>query len=110
MKKAKQTMFRQGDVLIELIKEVPAGIEKQKSATRVVLALGEATGHHHCLETDVDDPADWWKKSDDEQYVTTTKPSKVTHQEHGTIDLPKGTFKVSRQRRYTPAGIRNVAD
>jgi len=100
--------YRQGDVLIEAIAKIPKDAQRQKSANRIVLALGEATGHHHALET-TDDPADWWKCGD-EQYVTLAQPARLTHQEHAIVELPVGTFRVTRQREYTPEAIRNVAD
>lgn len=40
-------MFRQGDLLIQKVSEMPKG----KKLKTNLLALGEATGHHHKLET-----------------------------------------------------------
>lgn len=103
-------MYRQGDVLIELVDAVPEAV-KQKKSRRIVLASGEATGHHHALE--MDDPAVWWKRGEgltEEKFVQLTRPARVTHQEHATIELPAGTYRVTRQREYSPEAIRNVAD
>jgi len=115
-----QNHYRQGDVLIERINKIPTTAVKQKRSRRILLAHGEVTGHHHCLE--VSDPADWWK--DGEIPTTNEKPSflagalflslpaggAVVHQEHSKIELPPGNFKVTRQREYSPEAIRNVAD
>ncbi len=103
----KLTLFRQGDVLIERVASVPTEAQKLKSSKRITLALGEATGHHHTLECD--DPADWWKRGD-EQFVSLSSTSILTHQEHAPIDLSPGIYRVTRQREYSPEAIRNVQD
>jgi hypothetical protein len=48
MKTTKQ--YRQGDVLIERVSKIPSSAKKQKSGPRVILALGEVTGHHHSFD------------------------------------------------------------
>lgn len=55
----KNKHYRQGDVLIERIDSIPAEATRQRKSCKIILAHGEVTGHHHCLE--VSDPADWWK-------------------------------------------------
>ena len=104
----KQKHYRQGDVLIERVGQIPAEAVKQKSATAITLALGEVTGHHHDLVTEKD-PADWWKLGED-QFVSVAEKATVTHQEHAPIELPPGNYRVTRQREYSPEAIRNVAD
>ena len=110
-------MFRQGDVLIELIETIPADAAKQKKARKIILAHGEVTGHHHALE--IADPADWWKTPETkasttglagEIFLQVKQAAEVTHQEHATIPLPPGNYRVKRQREYSPEAIRNVAD
>jgi hypothetical protein len=120
MKKIQPTHFRQGDVLIERIDQIPAKSTKQKKSTRIILAHGEVTGHHHCLE--VAEPADWWKEGEiaatnekpktlaGELFLTLPHGGVVTHQEHSKIELPKGNYRVTRQREYSPEAIHNVAD
>lgn len=96
-------------MLIEQIATIPAEAVKQPSGEKIILALGEATGHHHALETKESDPADWWKLND-EQFVSVSAAARVTHQEHATIELPAGNYRVTRQREYFPQEIRSVAD
>ena len=112
--------YRQGDVLIERVAEIPNTAEKHRKSKRIILAHGEVTGHHHALETA--DPADWWKAG--EISTANEKPSKlagelfvllpaggvVTHQEHSHINLPAGQYRITRQREYAPGAIHNVAD
>lgn len=118
--KNKTFIARQGDVLIERISKIPTTATKQKKSAHIILAHGEVTGHHHCLE--LADPADWWKEGEiaptlekpstlaGEIFVNLKVPAKVTHDEHSTIDLPVGNYRISRQREYSPEAIRNVND
>ena len=104
-----QKIFRQGDVLIRRISSIPTSAKAQKPENgRIILAHGEATGHHHSIEADA---ADWWKSADsDEQFVSVKSHTAVVHQEHAPIDLPPGKYSILRQKEYTPQQIRNVAD
>ena len=116
----KQTHYRQGDVLIEKIDRVPGTARQQPKARRLILAHGEVTGHHHELQ--VRDAADWWKEGEistanekpsqlaGEIFVSLAAGGKVTHDEHATIPLPPGTYRVMRQREYHPEALRNVND
>ena len=120
MKTTGLSHFRQGDVLIERIVRIPATAAPQKPSTRIILAHGEATGHHHALETT--DPADWWitrGTSADSQkpatlagalFVVLLTGGRVSHQEHADIQLPPGNYRITRQREYSPGSLRNVAD
>ena len=112
--------YRQGDVFIERVEEIPATAQKQETSRRVILAHGEATGHHHVLETA--DPADWWKQGKisianqipstitGELFLSLPETASVTHPEHATIELPPGKYRVTRQREYSPQAIRTVCD
>lgn len=113
-----KTHYRQGDVLIERVETIPAGLTRlpHGGPTKIILAHGEVTGHHHAVEFEGPEEAwarsaDWWKSADgNEQFLDLAKPAKVTHQEHATVELPRGKYRVTRQREYTPEAIRNVAD
>ncbi|MDE2105727.1 MAG: hypothetical protein KGL39_51360, partial [Patescibacteria group bacterium] len=94
-----KTQYRQGDLLIETVGSIPADAVPHPKSKSILLAHGEATGHHHTLE--LDDPADWWKLGE-EKIVKVATVARITHQEHRTILLPAGTYKVRRQREYTP--------
>jgi hypothetical protein len=100
-------LYRQGDVLIEQIAEIPRSAKRSKG--KIVLAHGEATGHAHTIEDR--DSADWWVLPDGEQqYLEVAKGAEVVHQEHSTIALPAGRYRVTRQREYSPEAIRVMAD
>lgn len=105
-----KNLYRQGDVLIERISAIPATAQRvdKTKHDRIILAHGEATGHHHSLDIDA---ADWWKSADDaQQYIAVASPTEVVHQEHAAVKLPRGKYRVTRQREYSPEAIRRVAD
>lgn len=109
--KMKKILFRQGDVLIEAIPSLPANLKKiDRENGRVILAHGEVTGHHHSL---INEHVDLFETAD-EAGVTYLEVrdavAALTHQEHATINLPPGNYRVLRQREYHPQEIRRVAD
>ena len=106
----KRMQFRQGDVLIERIaSKNPTGTESPVEAVsgRLVLAYGEATGHSHSLD------AGSGTLTLDEggvMFLTVEELTAVEHQEHNPVTLEPGTYRVTRQREYTPERIVNVSD
>ena len=101
-------LYRQGDVLIEQVHVLPKKLVPQVPDTGLlVLARGEATGHHHSI------PASAGTLQTDEggvMYLTIEELTEVRHQEHAPIPLAPGFYRVRRQREYTPEAIRSVAD
>jgi hypothetical protein len=102
----KNKVYRQGDVLITPINEIPSGL---KRTNKVTLAFGEVTGHHHTIydsgcvgyANEIEGLA---------AYLDVESDCNLTHQEHDTITIPPGKYKVTRQVEYTPAALKNVAD
>src|SRR5260370_37380808 len=98
-------MFRQGDVLIVPIAEdqVPGPVlaraaEPRDGRGRMILALGEVTGHAHAVLGRGDlFPAPLLTEP---AYLRLPEGGKVVHEEHATIPLPPGWFRVIRQREY----------
>jgi hypothetical protein len=106
-------MYRQGDVLLIPVSSelMPAGARPvpRGAQGRLLLALGEATGHAHAVAArDAEllaDPADV-----DRRFLRIVSTSLLTHEEHRAIPLPPGLYRVARQREYSPDVIRHVAD
>lgn len=104
-------MYRQGDVIVIPVKK---GAVDKKMAEEVkpvggklILAEGEATGHHHAI------PAgrhNHLYQTAAGMLMTLAYAAKLTHQEHGEIDLPAGEYKVLRQREWVQGKERNVQD
>ncbi len=103
-----QKIYRHGDVLIVAVDEIPDGAKKASGKNgKIILAWGEATGHHHAIA------ADPWAQGfmvKDELYLNLKKPAKLTHQEHATIELPKGKFRVIHQVEYSRKELQRVID
>lgn len=96
-------MYRQGDVLLTKIEELPEGLTQHHSP---VIAEGEATGHQHSLVAG--------KVLQDAQgslYLAVYQSTQVVHQEHYPISLEPGYYRVIRQREYVAPDIdRTVRD
>lgn len=111
------TQYRQGDVLIESTSaNVPSSATEIAMQGRVVLALGEVTGHAHAIYPTVGKPlpAKLWDAGA-ERYLQVLERCTLRHEEHAAITLEPGTYRVSKfgigtQREYSPEELRSVAD
>lgn len=103
-------IYRQGDVLIERVESIPDTERRIRRKGKIILALGEATGHHHRIEkgkvTAYSNP-----KSPEVSYLDIANAvALLEHEEHETIALPPGKYRIGRQREYSPQEIRRVQD
>lgn len=103
-----QRIYRQGDVLLIAVDQIPAGTTPVPSTIpgRHVLAFGEVTGHHHSIA--VADAT--LARTAEDVFLRIMTATPLEHQEHVAIDLPVGNYRVVIQREYSPEAIRNVAD
>ncbi|WP_461110527.1 hypothetical protein [Streptomyces calidiresistens] len=112
-------MYRQGDVLLVPIGAGPADGEPPAAAAglpvrprdgrgRMVLALGEATGHAHAVLG----PGELrgGARPEDASVLHLPEGGRLVHEEHRTLSLPRGWYRVIRQREYVPGAVRIVAD
>jgi hypothetical protein len=103
-------MYRQGDVLIIPIGALPEGlVPGPRDGGRMVLARGEATGHAHVI-TGPDVVLLAAADDIDQLFVEIVTKARVVHEEHGSITVPAGAYRVVRQREYIPGDYRYVAD
>lgn len=100
------TQYRQGDVMLLKVAELPRGAQKQVPGERIVLAYGEVTGHAHAVPTE----HAVLYRAEDATYLNVLQPTGLTHEEHTRIDLQPGVYRVVLQREYTPERNRLVAD
>ena len=108
----KQLMFRQGDVALVRVDDIPADAQPCVIKGDVILAYGETTGHAHRLEQDTVKPfakGGVWEPSA-ERFIQALDGATLRHEEHGAIPIPAGKYRVIQQVQYTPEAIRNVAD
>jgi hypothetical protein len=105
-------MFRQGDVLIEVVAAIPADARahpRKPDNGRVILAYGEVTGHAHAIDARL---AEAFGPSDDAFWVAVKPGATVRHDEHTAAVIPAEVqyLRVTRQREYSAAGERRVQD
>jgi hypothetical protein len=91
-------LWRQGDVFIEQTPLIPA---QARQLSHLVLADGELTGHSHRV-ADLDTAVLFEVRGQLFLQVIGER-AEVVHQEHGTVTLPRGNYKVWRQREYDPS-------
>ncbi len=101
------TTYRQGDVLLQALPEAPTNLTPRSKGPRVILAHGEATGHHHSFPRQA---ADDYTDAGGGLVIVAKEGAVLEHQEHSAIPVPAGVYRGIRQREYTPSAIRNVAD
>lgn len=98
-------MWRQGDIFIAPVKTIPISA---KLLPHCILAEGEMTGHSHRI---ADLKSAQLFADGAERFLRVVADSaELIHQEHGSIILPKGEYRVWPQREYTPEAIRIVRD
>lgn len=93
-------LYVQGDVYLIGIKELPKGLSIKKNDNRgIVLAEGEHTGHAHIINDDAIF-AILLEGANKEMYLQALKEVEIKHQEHKSIVLPAGNYKVGIIREY----------
>jgi hypothetical protein len=103
-------IYRQGDVLLRKSRKSLADAKPvARDRGRIVLAYGEVTGHAHAID---DALAELFEEKDGQLYLRVDAGAGVdlVHEEHETITVPPGIYRVTRQREYSPEAIRQVAD
>jgi hypothetical protein len=118
-------IYRQGDVLLIRVKELPKrGLkEAPLDNNRIVLAYGEVTGHAHAIALPA--PVAGVEKGKElavpkktavlwdagaERFLQVLEKTSLRHEEHAPIPIEPGIYKVVRQREYDPEQNRMVAD
>lgn len=98
-----EKMWRHGDVQIVEVEAIPAEAKLLKG--RKELAYGEVTGHAHRV-----DVGELFETKNGDLYLKVDKLSKLSHEEHKTIPLTKGIYRVTVKRQYTSEGWESVQD
>ena|SRR5258708_6159045 len=94
-------MYRQGDILLTLIDQLPEELIPRPGN---VIVEGEATGHIHRLSK-----GQVLQDTPGNLYLEVLAATQVVHQEHHP-HLASGYYQITRQREYTPEAIRTVRD
>ena len=104
--------IRQGDVALVSVRAIPKeAIEQKIEGVKLILALGEATGHHHRFEfLDKTHNVKLYATAGGVRYLDVSAPSDLLHEEHSAARVPAGKWLLPQQVEYTPAELRRVAD
>lgn len=97
--------IRHGDVILERIDVLPNDVVLKK-VDRAVLAEGEVTGHFHVLQSEC-----LFAEQEGVKFVDLSQDALLVHEEHNTLLIPKGVYKVVLQREVDLLGqVRQVMD
>lgn len=103
-------MYRQGDVLIQKVEEIPDGcVAVPLENGAAVLAHGEATGHAHAFY----EPVEFVEEPKTKRRFVVIEggaAKALKHEEHSPIYLPPGKYEIVRQREWHEEEERYVAD
>jgi len=92
--------MQQGDVLLQQVERLPAGVIRSPRQGKLVLARGENTGHSHAIESE---KASLWLLTKDgvtELYLEVREPVVIEHDEHKPLPVPAGVYRVGRVKEY----------
>jgi hypothetical protein len=90
----KYRIYRQGDILLVGIKNIPTDAQKKNN----IIAYGEKTGHIHDFK-DLENVQVFQK--DGRQYThVDIDETLLTHNEHEAVRVPQGDYMVIRQNEY----------
>ena len=97
-------MYRHGDLLITRVNALPSGLVQINPKT---IAEGEISGHKHRLVGNANVCVNWEEKHRSindyhEVWFKAFNKIKVIHEEHKTLELPKGVYKVTKERQFDP--------
>lgn len=88
---------RQGDLSFIKLPKLPTKLKKIKGGS---LLHSDTTTHTHLLTGGT-----LYKDSKGNLTAVVSKSAKVTHEEHGTINLGKGIYEVRRQRQFSSSDM-----
>lgn len=97
-------MYRQGDILIEQIKELPRSLKVQKSD---VIAMGDSTNlAHRIVKGQI-------LVGRGQMYLSVSRKTQVVHDHrkghgHNPIDLQKGYYKIIHQREIVWGDLERI--
>jgi hypothetical protein len=107
--KMKKYYYRQGDILLEKVDNVVDDCEKIQDNNNNIIAHGES-GNQHRMNQQVVIFED--RKTKERFVQVMNQDTELVHQEHKPIQIPKGLYKIRREREYNAfeQSIRQVID
>jgi hypothetical protein len=103
-------IVRQGDVLVARCDKIPATAKPvDQEDGRLIVARGEATGHHHSFPHRPE-IALFRDGTTGPFYVRAAATVALEHQEHTALEIPAGIYRVTIQRTFSAGTVRRVED
>lgn len=99
-------MIRQGDILFIPVTEIPNNDPQRKIRKSGIIAQGEATGHHHRIAeadmavAEIVEVGHTWDGRFDTYLSVTDHGISIVHEEHKTVTLPVGSYKIHQAREF----------
>lgn len=91
-------IIQQGDVIIESVDSIPDNCnDGELKQGNIILAEGETTGHAHRIH---EVAGVVFKEKDGMYYLENRDELQVYHEEHKTVTIPPGTWRVRRVQEY----------
>jgi hypothetical protein len=104
MKKPEFQPF-QGDIGLIKVSKLPQGARRAETQ-RTILAYGENTGHHHVLHGPGVTRYEVTENDELVSYVEIAEAlAALDHQEHASIAVEPGIYRVVRQYEYVPGAV-----
>ena len=104
-------IFRHGDLVLIETKKKKQNLVKSKSN---IILEGEASNHYHRISNGATILKSKVEPTKENNYflgmLEVESPSKLTHEEHGTIEIPPAFYDAFVQREYDPQEERRVID
>jgi len=102
-------VIRQGDVFLIEVSAVPEGTSPvARDNGKLVLAYGEVTGHSHVIDSPT---ATLLTTADNERFLRLVTAAPLVHEEHATIQVAPGDYRVVIGREFTDdMAARQVVD
>ena len=102
-------IYRQGDVLLVQVENLPKGAKEVTVNGDVILAFGEVTGHAHRIKQ-TEKPSARIYDFGAERYLKLTEKVALLHEEHSAVFLDAGTYRQIFQFEEKRMEIQRVAD
>lgn len=99
--------YRQGDVMMLGVAEIPPDAKQVKRDGRIVLAVGTSKGQAHAIE---DAHVELFDRNGTMYLRIAKKEAKLVHDEHRVLKIAPGLYEVRRQLEHTPEAARVVFD
>jgi hypothetical protein len=104
-------IIRQGDVLVIATDKTLPTTPVPAEHGRIILARGEATGHHHSIADRGGVVMFREDGSGGGMYLSVTgSPVALEHQEHTALTIPPGKYAIRIQRTFQAGMSRRVED